>query len=252
MITMKKRMKLIVGITVAALTGVSISAGYVSTMEKRTFPEGFTVTAHTGCEGTADNSLEAIKKGYESGADIVEFDLRFTNSGEPILSHDKTGKKCVTLKEAFELVAKCEGLKVNVDCKTVENIGVVPQLAEECSIADRFFYTGIEADKVRTVRELSPGVEYYLNTKVNKWKKNSEKYIRTLVKLTKDNGAVGLNIHFSEASKKMVDIFHEEGLKVSIWTVNKEKHMHKALALGCDNITTRQPSMLIEILKSSK
>ena len=208
----------------------------------------FTVTAHTGCEGTADNSLEAIKKGYESGADIVEFDLRFTDVGEPVLSHDKDGKNCVTLKEAFELVAQCEGLKVNVDCKTVDNIAIVPEMARECGIGDRFFYTGIEAVKVAKVQKDCPGVEYYLNTKVSRLRKNSEKYIRSLVGLIKDNGAIGINIKFTTVSKKMVDIFHEEGLLVSVWTVNKEKDMHKILPLGCDNITTRQPSMLIEII----
>ena len=164
-------------------------------MKENTKP--MTVTAHTGCEGTADNSLEAIKKGYASGADIVEFDLRFTESGEPVLSHDADGKNCVTLKEAFDLVAKCKDLKVNVDCKTVANIAIVPKLAQECGIADRFFYTGIEAEKVAAVKKNSPGVEYYLNTKVKKWRKNSEKYIRSLVKLIKDNGAVGINIRFT-------------------------------------------------------
>lgn len=212
--------------------------------------KSMTVTAHTGCEGTADNSLEAIKKGYESGADIVEFDLRFTKDGEPVLSHDADGKNCVTLKEAFDLVAQCEGLKVNVDCKTVENIAIVPKMAEECGIADRFFYTGIEAEKVAAVRKNSPGTEYYLNAKVSKLRKNSKKYIGSLVKLIKDNDAVGINIRFTTASKKMVEIFHKEGLLVSVWTVNKEKDMHKVLPLGCDNITTRQPTKLIEIIKS--
>lgn len=247
---MKKNLRLIVGITVAALTGVGVSAGYVSYNQNRALPEEFTVTAHTGCEGTQDNSLEAIRKGYESGADIVEFDLRFTKSGEPVLSHDKGGKNCVTLKEAFELVAECEGLKVNIDCKTVDNIAVVPELAQECGIRDRIFYTGIETDKVADVQKYSPEVEYYLNTKVSKWRKNNEKYIRSLVKLVKDNGAVGINIHFSEASKRMVDIFRKEGLKVSVWTVNKEKDMHKVLELKCDNITTRQPTMLLGIINS--
>lgn len=217
-------------------------------MKKNTKP--MTVTAHTGCEGTADNSLEAIKKGYESGADIVEFDLRFTEKGEPVLSHDADGKNCVTLKEAFDLVAQCENLKVNIDCKTVENIAIVPKLAQECGVADRFFYTGIETEKVARVQKDTPEVEYYLNTKVRKWRKNSEKYIRSLAKLIRDNGAVGINIRFTNASKKMVEIFHEEGLLVSVWTVNKEKDMHKVLPLGCDNITTRQPSKLIEIINS--
>ena len=250
MVKLKKDIKLIVGITVAALTGVGMSAGYVNYIEKRALPEEFTVTAHTGCEGTDDNSLEAIKKGYESGADIVEFDLRFTKSGEPVLSHDKGGKNCVTLKEAFALVAEYENLKVNIDCKTVDNIAVVPEMAEEYGIRDRIFYTGIETDKVAKVQKDSPGVEYYLNTKVSKWRKNNDKYICSLVKLIKDNGAVGINIHFSEASKRMVDIFRQEGLKVSVWTVNKEKDMHKVLELKCDNITSRYPTMLIGIINS--
>ena len=38
-------------------------------------PEGFTLTAHTGCEGTKDNSLDAITLGFGCGADIVEIDL---------------------------------------------------------------------------------------------------------------------------------------------------------------------------------
>lgn len=207
-----------------------------------------TVTAHTGCEGTADNSLEAIKKGYESGADIVEFDLRFTKDGEPVLAHDEAAEESIPLRKAFELVAECGSLMVNVDCKTVENIAAVPALAKDCGILDRIFYTGIEAEKVAAVQKNSPGVEYYLNTKVNLWRKGSEKYIRSLVKLIKDNGAVGINIRFKSASKKMIDIFHEEGLKVSLWTVNKEKDMPKVIALGCDNITTREPSKLIKMM----
>lgn len=221
-------------------------------MKKTDTSERFTVTAHTGCEGTADNSLEAIKKGFDSGADIVEFDLHFTKSGEPVLAHDKAEKESIPLKKAFELVAECDGLMVNVDCKTVDNIAVVPKIAEECGIRDRIFYTGIETDKVAAVKEKSPGVEYYLNTKIKKWKKKNEKYIRSLVKLTKDNGAVGLNINFKGASKKMVEIFRQEGLKVSIWTVNKEKDMPGAIELGCDNITTRQPAKLIEVINSKK
>ena len=36
----------------------------------QSLPDGFTLTAHTGCEKTPDNSLEAIQTGYNAGADI--------------------------------------------------------------------------------------------------------------------------------------------------------------------------------------
>ena len=103
-----------------------------------------TITAHTGCEGTKDNSLEAIKKGFDSGADIVEFDVHFNSKAEPVLAHDYAADDSVKLRDAFMLVAKCEGLRVNVDCKTVDNLKAIANIAQECGVKDRILYTGIE------------------------------------------------------------------------------------------------------------
>jgi len=37
----------------------------------------FTITAHTGCENTPDNSIGSVLKAFDSGADIFEIDIRF-------------------------------------------------------------------------------------------------------------------------------------------------------------------------------
>lgn len=249
---MKKSHKIIVGMVTFAVVGTGFAAEHISHIRNKpvVIPENFTITAHTGCEGTADNSLEAIQKGYESGADIVEFDVNFTADGEPVLAHDNAENDSVKLKDAFELVAKCEGLRVNVDCKATDNLRAIAETAQACGILDRIFYTGIEEKDVEAVRMQTPDIVYYLNADIIKSKKNDEDYIRSLVKLTKDSGAAGLNINFGGVSKKMTDIFREEGLEVSVWTVNKQFDMHKVLALGCDNITTRQPNKLKEIINS--
>ena len=248
---MKKCTKMILGTAIVATAGLAVTAGYITYIKNKDvkLPEGFTVTAHTGCEGTADNSLEAIEKGFLSGANIVEFDVHFNSAGEPVLAHDAAEDDSIKLIDAFELVAKYEDLCVNVDCKTVDNLKAIVETAEECGVKDRIFYTGIETKDIKTVKRDTPEIKYYLNTSVNKSKKNDEHYIRSLVTLTKAAGAAGLNIHFSNASEKMIKIFHQEGLEVSLWTVNKEFDMYKVLELGCDNITTRQPSMLIEIIE---
>lgn len=249
---MKKCTKIILGVSLVALAGATITAGYIIAQKNRSavLPEGFTVTAHTGCEDTNDNSLEAIKKGYDSGADIVEFDVHFNSSGEPVLAHDYAANDSVKLKDAFDLIAEYEDLRVNVDCKTTDNLKAIVATAEECGVKDRIFYTGIEVKDVESVKAQTPEVKYYLNKAVDITRKNDEHYIRSLVTLTKAVEAAGLNIHFSEASKKMVEIFHSEGLEISVWTVNKKIDMYKVLALGCDNITTRQPSKLIEIINN--
>ena len=215
-------------------------------------PKDFTFTAHTGCMGTVQNSLESIKAGAESGAPVVEFDLRFANDGEPVLSHDEPVGGEVTLDKAFEYVSQFDNIKVNVDIKTCDALGKVYPLAEKYGIEKRIFYTGVHEGFVESVKKDSPEVPYYLNFKVKWWRKNNEKYILSVVDKVKQAGAVGINFKYTGASEKLVKIFHEKGLLVSIWTVDDVKNMHKILSFAPDNITTRHPDELSRIVKEIK
>lgn len=212
-------------------------------------PKSFTYTAHTGCVDTKDNSLEAIKIGAEYGADIVEFDLNFLPDGTPVLVHDKPKGNEITLDEAFKKVSEYKSLKVNVDVKATKNLKAVYPLAQKHSIEKRIFYTGIGLDFVEAVKKDSPHVPYYLNISVDKPKKQTPEYLEELVKIVKDSGAVGINFNKDNATQELVDAFHENDLLVSIWTVNKKGKMYKILSMGPDNITTRRPDKLQEILK---
>ena len=212
-------------------------------------PENFTYTAHTGCCGTEDNSLEAIKVGIEQGADIVEFDLYFNNENIAVLSHDAPKGNEVTLDKAFELIATYEDIKVNVDVKLCnDNLHVVYDLAEKYNITNRIFFTGINLEDVETVKKECPAVTYYLNCEVLKGHKQTPEYLNQLVKIVKDSGALGINFNKDSATQELVDKFHENDLLVSIWTVNEEKDMQKTLYFAPDNITTRNPDVLKEIL----
>ena len=248
-------------ITVAILiVATSIIVGGVLLMkEKKEFefyktqplnlPKDFTYTAHTGCCGTDDNSLEAIKVGIEHGADIVEFDLYFNDENIAVLSHDKPKGNEVTLDEAFKLIATYEDIKVNVDVKLCnDNLHIVCDFAEKYNITDRIFFTGINLEDVETVKKECPSVPYYLNYDVSKENKQTTEYLDDLVKIVKDSGAVGINFNKDSATKELVDTFHNNDLLVSIWTVNEEKDMYKILYFAPDNITTRSPDMLKEIL----
>lgn len=54
-------------------------------MEKPPFPK---IAAHTGCGNAPDNTMESFMEGIQSGADIVEVDLRVAGDGTVILLHD--------------------------------------------------------------------------------------------------------------------------------------------------------------------
>ena len=213
-------------------------------------PEGFTLTAHTGCEGTKDNSLDAITLGFGCGADIVEIDLNFNSEGIAVLSHNEPKGKEPTLDEAFALVAGYKGLFVNVDVKNTLDLKQVTELAEKHGIRDRIFFTGVTEEFLEAVRNQTPDVLYYYNKGIDKDKKEDMAYIGALIEEVKNAGGAGLNSHHKSCSKVMVDEFHKAGLQMSVWTVNKKPDMARVLKLGCDNITTRKPSELKSIIDS--
>ncbi|MFA6929680.1 MAG: glycerophosphodiester phosphodiesterase family protein [Lentisphaeria bacterium] len=67
------------------------------------------VTAHRGASGCyPENTLLAMRKAVEWGADIIEFDLRVSKDGVPIVLHDETLNRTSDLEdrpEDFDLAA---------------------------------------------------------------------------------------------------------------------------------------------------
>ncbi len=210
----------------------------------------FLYTAHTGCCDTEDNSLASIAAGAQAGAGIVEFDLNFDNEENPVLCHDEPEGGEVSLKQAFVEVKKHKNLKVNVDAKSTKNLSAVQVEASKQGLLDRIFFTGITENDIDVVKMSCPAVDYYLNIEVEKPEKHTPEYLNSLVKKVRECGAVGINFNKDNASEELVEAFHENGLLVSIYTVDDEVEMYKILSYAPDNITTRNPDVLKEILKS--
>ena len=211
-----------------------------------------TVTAHTGAMNTPENSLESMRVGF-ANADIVEFDVRFNSDKVPVLSHNwPLPKDAVPLEEAFKLLAQYPDKQANVDLKSTDNMSAVQALAEQYGVLDQVFFTGVFTAFVPAVRKGAPKIPYYLNCDINPFFKNSSAYARRLAKRVKENGAVGLNCSFRNATPCMIATLHEKGLPVSLWTVSNEDQLQKVLRLGPDNVTTRIPDRVSAALLQSK
>ena len=252
---MKKASQLVLaGTAVLAVAGVVfgicvLDKKKTNTANRLDVSSNVTVTAHTGCEDTSDNSLESIETGFKCGADIVEFDVNFMPNGTPVLSHDEPDDTSVKLQDAFSLVATFDKLKVNLDLKSTENIKQVYDLAVKYGISDRVFYTGVEQKDVEAVKSQTPAAEYYLNIDVEKRNRKKDDYINELIDRVIYEGAVGINMHYSSCSERLVELFHQHGLLVSVWTVNSKKDIIKMADMGVDNITTRNPAQAVALLK---
>ncbi len=214
-------------------------------------PEKFTVTAHTGCLGTEPNTVGSMQKGAKAGADIVEFDLNFGANNEPVLSHGAPESNAVRLNEAFKFLSEHKNIKANVDVKSTLNLGAVRKLAEEYGVTEQLFFTGVFAEDVSAVERSCPQIPFYLNYSVNSHDNDDIAYLSHIIETVQNCGAIGINIHYKGASKRLVEAFHSEGLLVSLWTVNGKLALCRSLTLCPDNITTKRPERLRSLLEKS-
>lgn len=204
-----------------------------------------TVTAHSGCMGLPDNSVEAMEAGVGAGAQIVEFDLRCTVDGVPVLSHDppKDGQNCVPLAEAFRFLRGHEEILANVDVKSTAYLETLLPAANAAGVADRIFLTGLKEQDIPAAKEKCPGVPYYLNTTVHRWTDHD-----ALAQKALSLGAVGINIHWKNASPKLMRTCHAHGVQVSVWTVDETRTIFAMALIGADNITTRRPDLACTLI----
>ena len=175
--------------------------------------------------------------------------MYFDKNGVPYLSHGELKGKEIKLEEAFKFFTNNPNVKGNIDVKKVDNMPAVFDLIKSYKLSYRVFFTGVVEKFVEAVKNGCPGIPYYLNYKPKYLKLNNQQYIDELVIFVKDTGAIGINMPHYYLSEKLVKTFHEEGLLVSVWTVDAEYYMLRAIYYRPDNITTKKPSKLKKLIR---
>lgn len=212
-------------------------------------PEGFTVTFHAGFLGTPENTVESVKTACEMNGDIVEFDVTFRKDGTPVIIHKSLAEdnEGDLLDEALAVVASHPSIKVNLDLKSTLNLPAVDELVRKYGLEQRVFYTGVGEDWVEDVKANS-FISYYLNHTITPVEAMGGKAAQKLAGKIKELGAIGLNSNFLTATQELVEVMHENGIPVSLWTPNDEITIKKVLKCAPDNMTTRRPDLAKKII----
>lgn len=204
-----------------------------------------TVTAHSGAFDTPDNTIENINKVLEEKCQILELDVTFRKDGTPVMIHkaDPDDDEGVLLRDAFALISSDANILINLDLKSLSNLPAVDALLDEYGLFERAFYTGVFEDWVDTVRKNSK-VPYYLNIEIEEEKRNNKKAAEEVAEKIKKLGAIGMNTNYLNVTEVLVSVLHENNIPISVWTINAKETAKKFIALGVDNITTRNPDII--------
>jgi len=225
--------------------------------------ENVTAVGHRGDPYRArENTVDSLRSALEQGADAVEFDVRVTRDGVPVLLHDETLQrlwevdrplKSLSVEEVrgltdggvptlVEALAATEGSRVMIDLPGAADPRAARRIVEvirEYGADDRAYYCA-GADTMLAVRAADPSAEIAL----------------TWTSLAPPRPAVleavrprWLNYRFTLVDRDLVARVHRDGYLLSVWTPDTRRSMRRLLDLGVDSITTNRVGVLCGLRK---
>ncbi|MEM6262207.1 MAG: glycerophosphodiester phosphodiesterase family protein [Bacteroidota bacterium] len=238
------------------------------------------VIAHRGASGTApENTLSAVKRALEMGADQIEIDVHLSKDGEVIVIHDPTLERTTTgtgtveehtLQELKKLDAgtwfseKFTGEPIPTLEEVLDMIDGKAVLLIEIKHGKQHLYEGISQKVIERVRkkkaaswviiqsfetevveeciELAPDLEVHklIVTNIPLLPLYTDGKLRFGSPFS-FKGIKGLNPYHKTLSKRFVRKAHKKGWKVFTYTVNEEKAIQRCRELGVDGIITNFP-----------
>ena len=221
------------------------------------------ITAHSGCEGTPDNSMASIEKGIALGTDCVEIDVRADGNGRLWLTHDlpEDYAGLVPLEEAFDVIGK-SGIAVNCDLKEYGALLPVLSLADEFGIGpEKLIFSGsVDTALLERQPEIARRSRVFLN---------SEELARDLLKADPPDrigqtafflshpetvasrlralGAEALNAPYKHMPNALIAVLRANGVALSLWTLNNEAALKEFMEKDLLSVTTRCVSLALSI-----
>ncbi len=218
------------------------------------------ITAHSGCDGTPDNSLEYVRHALALPVNALEIDVRKTSGGALVLSHDEIlpdeSNVLCTLDVVFALIAKSDKM-VNCDLKSAGLERAVMDLAEKYGLLQRLIFSGTVS---KNIREEDPVV--YQNTQIfincdmlvpeimDRMESRQipcDALLQEALHRCKEQGFAVMNLYHRLCTPAVVETARGLDVKLSVWTVNEEEQIKNLIPHGLYNMTSRKPMLVREL-----
>lgn len=228
------------------------------------------VTAHRGHSLAApENTLRAVEKAIESGADYAEVDVQRTADGIVILLHDRDLKRVagdlrrpeeLTYEQLRELdvgrwfgpsfvgerapsladvIRLAKGrIKLNIELKVygpdVRVAADTARLVREMGFESDCLVTSFRDDALAEVRRHNPRLRTGLIV------------AQALGDVSRLDGEA-LSVRADWLSDDVLRSAHRAGKEVHVWTVNDARQMARLLKRGVDNLITDDPDLAVRV-----
>lgn len=224
------------------------------------------VIAHRGDSSRGlENSTEAVRLALSVPVDMIEIDIRKSRDNGLYLMHDrdtgrtadrrinieqsrsaeiarvrlKNGEALPTLTDILRLVSGKADL--NVEIKSDGAGALCAGQILQAGYGGRILLSSFKENEVLEGRRINPGLitaqifDSFSPEDVNEYEAKGFRLI-SLGKKT--------------VTKKLVAVCHEIGIKVFVWTLDREEEIKKFIAWGVDGIYSNRPALLKRLVEA--
>lgn len=234
------------------------------------------IIAHRGQSGEApENTLAAIELAISNGADAVEVDVRQSLDHIPVLIHDSTtkrttndtsiryvnqlsvnelkqldagswfsedyaGEQIPTLEDALKIMTGRTRLFLELKDQNEQFETYIVNLLVIYEMIDQTVILSFSNQQLTRIKAINPNVQTLLL--IHSFFGRYEDLVNAPYA---DN--FGLSLTFYQNNESLIDVIHQKGKKVYIWTVNDETSLRKIVESDVDGIITDVPNLAREI-----
>ena len=215
------------------------------------------IIAHRGASAVApENTMAAFEAAIRAGADGVEFDVRLTCDGVPVIIHDETLYRTAGVRgrvadmsldqltqyavpsvaQLFELF-QSNKLDLHLEMKETRVAEECCRLVGQYHLKDRVIFSCFEHSVLQTIKAIDPSL---------KTAALFQPPAAFIIKRARAIAADGLALHHRLATPRLLEEAKQAGLKVAVWTVDDPAWVERARAMNVHALITNNPSALIQ------
>lgn len=235
------------------------------------------IIGHRGASTVApENTMAAFREAIAVGADGIEFDVRLTRDGVPVVIHDRTLRRTGRVNQRIGDLSWQELSKVDVGSWFRPSFAseTVPSLRELFELFESnhgSLYLEMKCDSPAEYRPLAEACCGLINEFSFKERVVVECFQLTAIKIVKEIdrdiktaalfdraftdqsiitrateiGAMAVALHHRLARKSLVEKSKQAGLHVAVWTVDDPTWVERAKEIGIDALMTNDPARML-------
>lgn len=215
------------------------------------------IIGHRGASAVApENSMAAFAAAIEAGADGIEFDVRLSRDGVPVIIHDDTLQRTHGLRRRVADLTAEELRSVNVPSLRdlfalmsgnglilcLEIKGSSSELADRCcELVNEFSFEErviVECFDLNVLKPLRLKTAALFEPRIYTDQR--------LIDRALEVGASVLALHHRLAKPSLIDKAKLAGFRVVVWTVDDPAWVARAQSLGIEALITNDPATMIE------